>query len=108
MSIALVHDWLVSTRGGEKCLDVLCRHYPEATLFTLLRRPGTTTSAIERMSIRTSPLQHVPGIARFYRYLLPLMPAAIESFRLPNDLDLVVSCSHAVAKGIVVPRGVPH
>jgi glycosyltransferase involved in cell wall biosynthesis len=36
------------------------------------------------------------------------MPAAIESLRLPADLDLVVSCSHAVAKGIVVPEGTPH
>jgi glycosyltransferase involved in cell wall biosynthesis len=108
MQIALVHDWLVSARGGEKCLDALCRHYPDANLFTLLRRRGATTSAIEQMSIRTSPLQHVPGITRIYRYLLPLMPAAIESLRLPDGLDLVVSCSHAVAKGVIVPRGVPH
>jgi glycosyltransferase involved in cell wall biosynthesis len=108
MQIALVHDWLVSARGGEKCLDALCRRFPDAKLFTLLHRPGATTAAIERMSIQTSPLQFVPGISRIYRYLLPLMPAAIESFRLPQDLDLVVSCSHAVAKGIVVPDGTPH
>jgi glycosyltransferase involved in cell wall biosynthesis len=108
MQVALVHDWLVKPRGGEKCLDALCRHFPQAKLFTLLRRPGATTSAIERMEIQTSPLQRIPGIARMYRYLLPLMPAAIESFRLPTDLDLVVSCSHAVAKGVLVPRGVPH
>ncbi len=108
MQIALVHDWLVSTRGGEKCLDALCRRYPDAKVFTLLRRPGATTGAIERMEVQTSPLQRIPGITRMYRYLLPLMPAAIESFRLPADLDLVVSCSHAVAKGVLVPRGVPH
>jgi glycosyltransferase involved in cell wall biosynthesis len=108
MQIALVHDWLVGTRGGEKCLDALCRHYPDAKLFTLLRRRGATTSAIERMSIQTSPLQRVPGITRLYRCFLPLMPAAIESFRMPANLDLVVSCSHAVAKGVIAPRGVPH
>jgi glycosyltransferase involved in cell wall biosynthesis len=108
MQIAFVHDWLVAARGGEKCLDVLCRRYPEAKLFTLLHRPGATTDAIERMSIQTSALQRVPGITRIYRYFLPLMPTAIESLRLPAELDLVVSCSHAVAKGVLVPRGIPH
>lgn len=108
MQIAFIHDWLVGARGGEKCLDVLCRRYPEAQLYTLLRRPGATTEAIERMSIQTSFLQRVPGITRNYRYLLPLMPAAIEALRLPAELNLVVSCSHAVAKGVIVPCGVPH
>lgn len=108
MQTALVHDWLVRSRGGEKCLDVLCRQFPDARLYTLLHRPGATTDAIERMSIRTSALQRVPGVTRFYRYLLPLMPKAVESLQLPANLDLVVSCSHAVAKGIIAPPGVPH
>ncbi len=108
MRIALVHDWLTGVRGGEKCLDVLCRCYPDAELYTLLHRRGATTPAIERMRIRTSPLQLVPGVSRTYRCLLPFMPAAIESFRLPAQLDLVVSCSHAVAKGVLPPDGVPH
>src|SRR4051794_1632000 len=25
LSVALVHDWLTGLRGGEKCLEVLCR-----------------------------------------------------------------------------------
>lgn len=108
MKIALVHDWLTGMRGGEKCLDVLCRRFPDARLFTLLRGSARLSPAIERMRITTSFLQKLPGIARHYRYCLPLMPRAIESLRLPDDLDLVVSLSHAVAKGIRPPRGVPH
>lgn len=108
MRIALAHDWLTKVRGGEKCLDVLCRVYPESELFTLLHRRGATTPAIERMRIHTSPLQRIPGSVWGYRLLLPFMPAAIESFRLPDRLDLVLSCSHAVAKGIIAPEGVPH
>jgi glycosyltransferase involved in cell wall biosynthesis len=38
---------------------------------------------------------------------LPLMPAAVESWRLP-PCDLVVSFSHCVAKAVRPPRGVPH
>ncbi|MBN2293470.1 MAG: glycosyltransferase [Pirellulales bacterium] len=108
MNIALVHDWLTGMRGGEKCLEVLCRRFPDARLYTLLHDRGTTSPDIERMRITTSFLQHVPGIKRHYRYLLPLMPTAIGSFHIPNDVDMVVSFSHAVAKSIQPPEGVPH
>jgi glycosyltransferase involved in cell wall biosynthesis len=108
MKLAIVHDWLTGMRGGEKCLETLCRLFPKAQLFTLLHVPGSTSPIIERMEIKTSFLQRVPGVRRHYRYLLPLMPAAVEQLRLPDDIDLVVSLSHAVAKSIVPPPGVPH
>ncbi len=108
MRIALVHDWLTGMRGGEKCLEVLCRRFPDARLFCLLRVPGATSPSIERMAITTSFLQRFPGVGRHYRYLLPLMPSAIERLRLPDDVDLVVSFSHAVAKSVKPPPGVPH
>jgi glycosyltransferase involved in cell wall biosynthesis len=60
------------------------------------------------MRIRTSFLQWLPGAEKYYRYLLPLMPRAIEGLRMPTEVDLIVSFSHAVAKGIHPPPGVPH
>lgn len=105
MNVLLVHDWLTGMRGGEKCLESLCRMFPGARLFTLLHHRGSVSPTIEAMRIQTSFLQHFPGN---YRYLLPLMPQAIERFRVPGDVDLVVSLSHAVAKGIRVPPGVRH
>lgn len=108
MKIALVHDWLTGMRGGEKCLAALCRRFPDAELFTLLHARGRTAPVIERMRITTSFLQRVPRIERHYRYWLPWMPRAIESLQLPADIDLVVSFSHAVAKSIRPPAGVPH
>src|SRR5262245_63888397 len=105
--VALVHDWLTGMRGGEKCLEAACAHFPDADLFTLFHVPGRLASAIERMNVRTSFLQRLPLVARYYRYLLPVMPAAIESFRL-GRYDLVLSLSHCVAKGVRPPLGVPH
>ncbi len=107
MRIALVHDWLTGMRGGERVLHQLALAYPHADLYTLIHLPGATTAAIERLPIHASPLSRLPGIARHYRKLLPLFPWAIERFRL-EGYDLVVSVSHAVAKGIRVGPGVPH
>ncbi len=107
LRVALVHDWLTGMRGGEKCLEVLCRNHPHADLFTLLHAPGRVSTVIERMNIRPSFLQHFPGASRYYRYLLPLMPAAIGGFRL-GRYDLVISLSHCVAKSVRPPLGVPH
>jgi glycosyltransferase involved in cell wall biosynthesis len=104
---ALVHDWLTGMRGGEKCLEVLCRRWPDAALFALIHRRGTVSDAIARLRPRTSFLQPLPGVHHYYRYLLPLMPAAVRALRLP-PCDLVVSLSHCVAKAVRAPRGVPH
>jgi glycosyltransferase involved in cell wall biosynthesis len=105
--VVLVHDWLTGMRGGEKCLEVLCRRWPAARLFTLLHRPGSVAPAIEALRRRTSFLQRLPGVHRHYRYLLPLMPLAVGTWRLP-PCDLVVSFSHCVAKAARPPAGVPH
>ncbi len=107
LRIALVHDWLTGMRGGEKCLDVLCRAFPLATLYTLIHRRGSLSPAIESMAIRTSPLQRIPHVFRFYRHLLPVMPLAARGWRL-KSVDLVISLSHCVAKSVVPPAGVPH
>ena len=102
MKVALVHDWLTGMRGGEKCLEALCHLYPEADLFTLVHVPGSVSGRIEDRRIVTSVLQRFPGSARWYRFMLPLMPMAIEALDL-NPYDLVISSSHCVAKGIL-PR----
>lgn len=104
--LALVHDWLTGYRGGEKCLDVLCRRFPDAKLYTLLHARGSLPDSVERMNIRPSFLQRLPKIEQYYRYTLPLMPFAARWPIAP--CDLVVSLSHAVAKAAQPPKGVPH
>jgi glycosyltransferase involved in cell wall biosynthesis len=59
------------------------------------------------MRIVPSLLQNLPGGVKHYRHYLPLMPWLIRRFRL-YDYDLVVSSSHAVAKGVRVKPFVPH
>jgi len=100
VKIALVHDWLVGMRGGEKCLDLMCELLPDAEIFTLVHAPGSVGARIESRRIHTSFLQRVPFATRAYPYFLPIFPWAIEQFDL-RGYDAVVSVSHCVAKGIV-------
>src|SRR6476660_3200755 len=82
LKIALVHDWLTGMRGGEKCLEVLCKAFPGATLHTLIHRRGALSPTIEGMRIQTSPLQRIPGALKHYRRLLPVMPLAASMWRI--------------------------
>jgi glycosyltransferase involved in cell wall biosynthesis len=100
MRVAIVHDWLTGMRGGEKVLSLICSLVPQADLLTLIHAPGACDPRIERMHIRTSFLNDLPGVRGYYRYLLPIMPLAIEQMNA-EKYDLVISCSHCVAKGII-------
>ena len=94
-------------RGGEKCLEVFCRLFPEADLFTLIHLPGKVSSVIESRNIHTSFLQSFPCIETKYRHYLPLMPFAVEKFDL-KGYDLILSSSHCVAKGVWPEKGSLH
>ncbi len=107
MKIALIHDWLTGMRGGEKCLEIFCELFPEATLMTLLHLKGTMSPTIEKMDIRTSFIQKLPFIKQKYRHYLPLFPTAIEEFDL-KGYDLILSSSHCVAKGVLTHPGTMH
>jgi glycosyltransferase involved in cell wall biosynthesis len=105
--IALVHDWLTGLRGGEKVLSELCDLLPDADILTLIHRSGSTDPAIEQRRIITSTLNDLPGVGRYYRHLLPLMPLAMEGIDA-RAYDLIVSSSHCVAKGVIRRPGSVH
>ena len=107
MRIALVHDWLTGMRGGEKVLSALCELLPSADVFSLVHRRGALTGPLGQRHIRTSWLDDLPGVDRYYRHLLPLMPLAIEGLDL-SAYDLIVSSSHCVAKGVLRRPGAVH
>jgi len=98
MNVALVHDWLVGMRGGERLFERICAMFPEAPIYTLVWKPGGVSKTIEAHPIRTSFVQRLPDSVRSYRWYLPLFPRAIEAFDL-SRFDVIVSSSHCVAKG---------
>jgi glycosyltransferase involved in cell wall biosynthesis len=108
LRVALVHDWLDSWGGAENVLVELLRLFPQADLYTLIDvMPAALRYRLGARRARTSWLQHLPRAAVWFRYCLPLMPAAIERFDF-TPYDLVVSSSHAVAKGARTAPGQIH
>lgn len=107
MKTALVYDWLVTLAGGEKTLAAIAELYP-SPIYTLFhdkaRMKGTP---FEQTEIHPSFLQKMPFAKKGYRYYLPFFPLAIEQFNL-SDYDLVISTSHAVAKGALTHAGQLH
>ena len=101
MKLAFVHDWLISETGGaEKVLQSLCELY-HAPIFTLLQDPQAVRKlGLDFEKIHSSFLQKFPFAKTKYRSYFPFYPLAVEGFDL-SEYDLVLSCSHSVAKGVL-------
>jgi glycosyltransferase involved in cell wall biosynthesis len=98
--IALVHDWLTTFGGAERCLILMHQLFPTAPIYTLVHDRRNTPPELEDSHIIPSDLQRLPGATTNWQRFLPAMPSAIEQFDL-RDYDLVISSSHAVAKGVL-------
>lgn len=99
--IAIVHDWLVTYAGAERVLEQILQVYPDADLFALCDfLPESQRHFIGNRKVNTSFIQRLPFARNRYRSYLPLMPVAIEQLDL-SGYDLVISSSHAVAKGVL-------
>ena len=102
--IAIVHDGLATSGGGggaERVLDVLHGMFPEAPVFTTVYDAARMPRQMRGWDIRTSFLQRLPGCPARYQWYLPLFPMAAEGLDL-RGFDVVISCNHAVAKGVLV------
>ena len=99
--IAIIHDWLVVYAGAEKVLEEIINLYPDADLFSLVDFiPDDKRDFLKNKKVQTSFIQKLPFSKTKYRTYLPLMPLAVEQFDL-SSYDLVISSSHAVAKGVI-------
>ena len=106
-NVGLAHDWLITTRGGENVLEVLCRGFPAAPIHTLIHNPTNVRPIFQKHRVRTSWMQRLPGVTRYYRHCLPFFPNAVERIQV-DACDLLISTSHCVAKGIQTPPETRH
>jgi len=100
-SFAVVHDWFDCIAGSEKVVKEMMHCYSDADVFSLVDHLSTEErESLGISKINTSFIQKLPFHKSKFRNYLPLMPIAVEQFNL-SDYDVILSSSHAFAKGIV-------
>lgn len=101
MKVAVVHDWLETRAGAEQVLEQILLAYPQADLHAVVDfLPPDQRGFLHGHDVRTSFIQRLPFARRLFRQYLTLLPLAVEQFDL-SGYDLVISNSHAIAKGVL-------
>jgi glycosyltransferase involved in cell wall biosynthesis len=101
MRVAIVHEWMVAYAGSERVVEQMLHCYPDAHLFTTVEFLSPDERRfLQGRPARTTFIQRLPFARRWYQRYLPLMPLAVEQHDL-SGYDLVISSSHAVAKGVL-------
>lgn len=99
---AFVHEWLTpkATGGSELVVKEILQHI-DADLYALIDFESTNPdSYLYGRQIGTTFLQIFPFARNGIQKYLPLLPFAIEQLDL-RDYDIILSSSHAVAKGVI-------
>ena len=102
MRYALVHEWLTpkATGGSELVVQEILKYF-DADIFALIDFESTNSdSYLYKRSIQTTFLQNFPLASSNIQKYLPFFPLAIEQLDI-RDYDIVLSSSHAVAKGVL-------
>ncbi len=102
MKTAIVHDWFAGYAGSERVVESLTNIWRDADVFVLfnLLNEEEQRIVVKDKIPKTSFLQNRRSIRKNHRKYLPLFPYAIEQFDL-SGYDLIISSSHAVAKGVL-------
>jgi len=107
MNIALIHDHLNQIGGAEKVLKAFTTIYPEAPVFTLLYKKEIKEKFFKQTNLIGSFLQKKRLAHKYFKWFLPLMPTATESFNL-KGYDLILSDSSAFSKGVITDVNAKH
>jgi glycosyltransferase involved in cell wall biosynthesis len=108
-SIAVVHDWCPSFRGGERVVAEICREFPQADVFTLFDFLSEQDKGdhFPGIAFTTSVANRLPGVRKYYRALFFACPLLIEQFDV-TGYDAVISSSAAFARGVITRPDQPH
>jgi glycosyltransferase involved in cell wall biosynthesis len=101
LKIAIVHEWFVTYAGSERVVEQILNLFPHADLFAVVDFLNNSQRGfIQNKPVQTTFIQKLPFAKAKFRQYLPLMTLAIEQLDL-SAYDLIISSSHAVAKGVL-------
>ncbi len=105
--VAILHDWITTFGGAERCLILFHKLFPTAPVYTLVCDHKNLPEELKNARIITSFIQRLPDAVRKYPNYLPLMPRAVEQWNL-SGYDLVLSSSHCCVKGALTREDQAH
>ncbi|MEO7969933.1 MAG: glycosyltransferase [bacterium] len=97
--IAVFHDNFAQMGGAEKVAEEIYNLLPGANLHSTVAVPELLSRGLQQAKIKTSWMQHLPGLRRHFRHYFLFYPFAVESVDL-SGYDLIVSSCFGYAKGI--------
>lgn len=101
INIAIVADWLVTYAGAERVISEMLKVFPKSDLFSVIDfLSDESRQHFLGKHAQTTFIQKFPKAESKYRNYLPFMPLAIEQLDV-STYDVVLSSSHAVAKGVL-------
>jgi glycosyltransferase involved in cell wall biosynthesis len=106
VSLALCHEWLSDRRGSEKTFEQMAQVFPGADRYALTWNRWAPLSFGDR-PVNTTFLDRLPALRDRRALQLPLMPLAWR-YATRREYDLVVTSSHACAKGFWPARKAVH
>jgi glycosyltransferase involved in cell wall biosynthesis len=100
VKVAIVHDYLNQAGGAERVVGTLHTMFPKAPIYTTILDRSTLWEVLRDADIRTSWMQRLPLLKRYFKYYLFFYPGAVEGFDL-REYDLVISSSSAFGKAAI-------
>ena len=107
LRVALAHDWLNQMGGAENVLEELVGLFPGAPVYTSMYDRANMPDAYRRWPIRTTFMQHLPGVTTHHQAYLPVYPVAFGTTDL-SGFDLVLSNKSAFCHGVRTERDGQH
>lgn len=105
--VALIHDWLNQIGGAESVLESLVRLFPGAPVFTSMYAPAVMPQEYRSWEIRTTFMQHLPGVTTHHQAYMPVYPLAFSTLNVAGH-DLLLSNKSGFCHGVSCPPGAMH
>jgi glycosyltransferase involved in cell wall biosynthesis len=99
LRVLLVHEWLYTWAGAERCLEQILAMMPHADVLAGIVTPAMRAHHRIARQARETWVGRIPGARRHHRWFLPLHALAFSRFDT-SEYDLVVSISHAFEKAV--------
>ena len=104
--VAIVCDWLTNYAGAERVIAAISEVFPDAPIYTSVYNEEKMRE-FKGKDIRQSFIGKLPFASTKHQMYITVMPYAFEGMDL-DEYDLVISSSHACAKGIITSPSTVH